>query len=915
MTDNLPVRLTAFVGREVEVGVVAKLLGETRMLTLIGAGGCGKTRLALEVARNLDGQFPDGIWWVDLAPVVDPVLVPTRVASALGVREAPGRPARDAVIDHLRSRHALVIMDNCEHLLDVCAELCSALLASCPDVSVLATSREPVKVGGETSWRVPSLSLPSGPASSEFDSVRLFLDRARHARPDFVLTPANAWAIGEICRRTDGIPLALELAAPLVRALSPETIVAALSESFRLLTGGERATDSRHQTLEASMAWSYALLTAPEQLLLARLSIFAGGFEVGAAEAVCNDELLERGQVLGLLVRLVDRSLVELEPDGRYRLLETIRQFATARLAPTDDAAVRDRHLEHFVNFAEAARQDLESPRLEQALTAVERDLDNIRAAMDHAVASGREEMALRIAGALWLFWLVRGRWREVQRRVELAFTATSAPAAVRATALVAGANVSLYAGDFISARRFSEEGVSLSRASEDPATLARALTWRGWAGVLLYPNQAAPFFEEAISLCRDTGDDIYLVRALNGLGNVAALSDSAAAARTHMREAIDLARRTGNPVGLGHALTNTGIWVSALSGALEEATEQLQEALQLARARGDLLFTALTLYGLALVATFRGEYDAAAEMLDEALATSVVSGTAGGEALALSGMGILAVARGDPEAAIGPLGEALRLGHLAEDKWVLSSGSWALGSALVALGREPEGRAALTRAASIGDHFGLRWPRARARLAQARLVRGHQAGAEALAHVALREMSETGDLAGMADALEALAGFALDEESFVEAARLLGATDVLRSAVGCVPFSSERGTRERGETAVRAALGEDAFDRAVADGRSLGPEEAVAYAARGRGERRRPSTGWASLTPAERQVAALVASGLTNPQIGEQLFISRRTVQTHLAHIFAKLGVSTRAELAAEVTRRGDVQPAAPPG
>jgi tetratricopeptide (TPR) repeat protein len=199
--------------------------------------------------------------------------------------------------------------------------------------------------------------------------------------------------------------------------------------------------------------------------------------------------------------------------------------------------------------------------------------------------------MALRIAGALWLFWLVRGRWREVQRRVELAFSATSAPAAVRATALVAGANVSLYAGDFPSARRFSEEAVALSRASEDRATLARALTWRGWAGVL-HPNQAAPFFEEAVSLCRDTGDDIYLVRGLNGLGNVAALSHSAAAARTHMRQAIDLARRTGNGVGLGHALTNAGIWVSALSGAFDEATKQLQEGLYLARARGDLLFT-----------------------------------------------------------------------------------------------------------------------------------------------------------------------------------------------------------------------------------------------------------------------------------------------------------------------------------
>ena len=618
------------------------------MLTLTGAGGCGKTRLALEVARNLEGRFPDGIWWVALAPIDDPVLVPARVASVLDVREAPGRPAGIAIVDHLRSRRALVVSDNCEHVSNACAELCSTVLAACPDVSLLATSRE--------------------------------------------------------------------------------------------------------------------------------LSVFAGGFDIDAAETVCGYEPLEREQVLGLLVRLVDRSLLELQPDGRYRLLETIRQFTTARLAPADVAAGRDRHLEHFVQFAEAARDDLEGRGLEQALTAVERDLDNIRAAMEHAVAGGSEAMALRIAGALWLFWLVRGRWREVQRRVELAFTATSAPAAVRATALVAGANVSLYARDFPSARRFSEEAVRLCRASGDRATLARALTWRGWAGVLLHPNEAEPYCAEAVSLCRHTGDDLYLVRALNGLGNVAALSESATAGRKHMREAIDVARRTGNAVGLGHALTNSGIWVSVLGGAFHEATEQLTEAFELARARRDRLFTTLTLYGLGLVATFRGE---------------------------------------------------------------------------------------------------------------------------GLAHLVLRDMSETGDLPGVADALEGLAGFAAEEESFHEAARLLGASDAVRSAVGCVPFSPERDARERDDAAVRAALGE-AFDGAVADGRRLTAEEAVTYAARGRGERRRPSTGWASLTPAERQVAALVAGGLTNPQIGEQLFVSRRTVQTHLSHIFAKLGVSTRAELAA---------------
>ncbi len=366
-TNNLPVQLTSFVGRQAEIDSLRARLAGSRLVTLTGAGGVGKTRLAVQVAAALADQFSGGVWYVDLAPITAAEVVPVTVARALGLPDQPGRSTMDTLQRFTRDRQLLIVLDNCEHLLDACATVLAALLVSAPRMTVLATSREPVNITGEVTWQVPSLSLAD-------DAVELFAERARLARPDFAITADNGAAVTEICRRLDGMPLAIELAAARVRALSLTEIVDSLHDRFRLLTGGSRTAVRRQQTLRASVDWSHALLTETERILFRRLSVFNGGFDLHAAQSVCGEVDIERYQVLDQLTLLVDKSLVVADEGSgrtRYRLLETVRQYALEKLGESGEAdIVRSRHCEHYASIAALldapARTDYEQ-RLEQA--------------------------------------------------------------------------------------------------------------------------------------------------------------------------------------------------------------------------------------------------------------------------------------------------------------------------------------------------------------------------------------------------------------------------------------------------------------------------------------------------------------------------------------------------------------------
>src|SRR6201999_3641876 len=343
--QHLPVQLTSFVGRDGDIAQVRDLVAENRLVTLTGAGGVGKTRLAIQIAGEIANDFPDGIWYVDLAPITDPDLVPITTARTLGLPDQPGRSTMDTLTRFVADRHMLVVLDNCEHLLDASAELVVALLGAAAGLTLLATSREPIGVAGELSWRVPSLPLAD-------KAVELFTDRARRARADFEINDDNLGTVSEICRRLDGVPLAIELAAARVRALSLTEILDSLHDRFRLLTGGARTAVRRQQTLRASVDWSHALLTEPERVLFRRLAAFAGGFDLDAAQAVGADSEVERYQLVDQLSLLVDKSLVVADDSGgrtRYRLLETVRQYALEKLDESGEAdAIRDRHRDHY---------------------------------------------------------------------------------------------------------------------------------------------------------------------------------------------------------------------------------------------------------------------------------------------------------------------------------------------------------------------------------------------------------------------------------------------------------------------------------------------------------------------------------------------------------------------------------------
>src|SRR5215217_7351837 len=520
---NLPLARTSFVGRERETLEVKRLLAMTKLLTLTGAAGCGKTRLALNVARDLAGAYPEGVWLVELAPLSEPELVPQAVAQALKVREQPNRPLVETLEDALGARKILLVVDNCEHLLDAVVDLVDSLLGSCPGLRVLATSRETLNAAGEVGWVVPSLTMPdsrhpSTPQQLEgYESVRLFEERARQHDPSFVVTVQNAQAVAHICRWLDGIPLAIELAAARVRVLSAEQIAERLEDSLTLLSAGGRSAVRRHRTLRGTLEWSHELLSEPEQKLFGRLSVFAGGWTIEAAEAVGVGEGIDEGDVLDLLSRLVDKSLVVAEAGAkqeegalRYRMLEPVRQYASERLEESGEAdAVRSRHAAWFLALAERAGPELRGPRQVVWLKRLDTEQDNVRAAMVWLLGKRESEEAARLGWALWLFWCIRGPFTEGRRWMEEALAKGSAmPASFRAKALYVAGTMADGQADHRSAEPLLEESLGLFRELGDKLGSALALSGSGLVAVGQgWHERGVVLFQEAVDLFLEIGE------------------------------------------------------------------------------------------------------------------------------------------------------------------------------------------------------------------------------------------------------------------------------------------------------------------------------------------------------------------------------------------------------------------------
>ncbi len=602
LPNNLPQQLTSFIGREKEMGQIKRLLSEARLLTLTGSGGSGKTRLALQVAADVLEQCPDGVWLAELASLSDPLLVPQAVASALGVREEPGKTLTQTLIEFLKPRRLFLVLDNCEHVLPTCATLADSLLRACPHTKLLATSREALNVAGEQTYRVPSLSLPDPrhlppglESLTQYEAVRLFIDRAVLAQSSFAVTNQNAPALAQVCHRLDGIPLAIELAAARVRALPVEQIAAHLDDRFRLLTGGSRTSLPRHQTLRALIDWSYDLLDERERVLLRRLSVFAGGGTLEAAEAVCAREAtaVEPWEVLDLLSALVDKSLVtyeEHEGAARYRLLETVRQYARDRLIESGESeTVRGWHRDWFAAYARRMDSLLRGPESHRWWGEAEPEYPNLRAALEASLA-GEDglDAALQLVSTLSLFWQMRGNiseGREVCARVLSRVKESAAtPAAVQLghIALHNAGHLADRQGDFQAARALFEEALRLSRERGDPVAAAQSLNDLGYAAMYRGDFAAARGHnQEALRASQASGDTLGIGNALYSLGLVAHFEGDFNRARSYYEEALAIWRDHPNGQnGVRRTLLNLGD-VARQTGDFDRARSRYQDSLR----------------------------------------------------------------------------------------------------------------------------------------------------------------------------------------------------------------------------------------------------------------------------------------------------------------------------------------------
>ena len=893
-------------GREAEISGVARALELSRLVTLTGAPGIGKTRLALAVGHG----HRDRAVVVELAPVPDPALVPEVLAGALSVAEAPGRSLTETVVATLRRRRLLLVLDNCEHVLGACSEMVHDLLAGCPDIRVLATSREPLGLDGERVWGVPSLPVPEegeavGPeALIAYPAVALFVERAGEVQPGFVLNAFLAADVAEICRRLEGIPLAIELTAGRVGMLTPGEIVRRLEDRLSLLSNGGRNPLPRHRTLAAALDWSHELLSAPERVMLRRVSVFAGRFELDAAEAICAGEEVDPPGVSRLLARLVSKSLlVEDAQSGEppsYRLLETIRAYAAEKLEQAGEGAeLRTAHAQFYLSLAERAEPELSGPRQEHWLERLEAERADLRAALEWSLSHAQAELALRLAGALVLFWRVRGHFTEGRELLAAALSASvGEPPVLRARALWGVGFLTLMAGHTEVAISSLEQSLASAREHGDLQGSARALLVLANAKQHYEDPSVPGLLEESTRLAREAGDSWCLAHALGVAGFECVRHFELRGARRMFEECVAVAREAGDLQGLRFGLLGLGE-VAISQGDHREAKALLEEGVQVTRALGEDYDTATALAYLGELAFDRGEYARAGELLDEAVALLPEVAPADARPGLLVLLARVAHAQGDRPRARRLLDEVAAVGRSI-------SVLLALGQLAVAEGDHGEGRRLFEEARDLARARGEKGGMAKALHALGQLARAGADGerAAALHDEALVLRRQIGELPRIADSLEAIAGLAADAGHHGHAARLFGAAKALRDRGGYARSPAESARYEADTALLSRSLPADELERAFAEGQGLSLADAVAEASIGP-LRTRPADGWPSLTERQREVAELVAKGLTNPEIAERLVITRETVKTHLSNIFSKLGVTGRWELAREVRYR----------
>lgn len=816
------------------------LLAQNRLVTLCGTGGVGKTRLAIQIASA--SELRDGLCFVDLAPITESGIVAATAARAVGLPDQPGRSTMDSLRRFIGNRRMLMVLDNCEHLLDACAALVVELLGACPELTILATSREPIGMAGEITWRVPSMSITD-------EAVELFADRASRVQPGFTIANHNAAAVGEICRRLDGIPLAIEFAAARVRSMSPLEIADGLDDCFRLLAGGVRGAVQRQQTLRASIDWSHAL---------------------------------------------------------RYRLLETVRRYALEKLGDSGEADVHARHRDYYTALAASLNTPADNDH-QRLVARAETEIDNLRAAFAWSRENGHITEALQLASSLQPIWFGRAHLREGLSWFnsileDQRFHRLAVSTAVRARALADKAMLSTWlatspvgATDIIAP---AQQALAMAREVGDPAALVRALTACGCSSGY-NAEAAAPYFAEATDLARAIDDKWTLCQILYWRGVGTCISGDPNALRAAAEECRDLADTIGDRFVSRHC----SLWLSLAqmwAGNLTEALELSREITAEAEASNDVPTKVLGLYTQAQVLAYCGASAAHAIAGACIAAATELGGVYQG--IGYAAMTYAALAAGDVTAALEASDAARPILRAQPDQVTMHQ---VLMAQLALAGGDA---IAARQFANDAVDATNGWHRMVALTIRARVAtaRGEPELARDDAHAALACGAELHIYQGMPDAMELLAGLAGEVGSHSEGVRLLGAAAALRQQTRQVRFKIWDAGYQASVTALREAMGDEDFDRAWAEGAALSTDEAIAYAQRGRGERKRPARGWGSLTPTERDVVRLVSEGLSNKDIAKRLFVSPRTVQTHLTHVYAKLGLASRVQLVDEAARRG---------
>jgi len=832
LPNNLPMQLTSFIGREKELADVKILLHDAHMLTLTGPGGTGKTRLSIQAAGEALDQYPDGVWFVELAPILDPLLVPRTTAIAMGLRDEPQRPVIDMLCDYLREKKMLIVLDNCEHLMDACAQMADRVLHAASNTRIFASSREALGIAGEVTYQVPSLGLPdlghlpSVESLSQYEAVRLFIDRATAAVSTFTVTNDNAPALAQICHRLDGIPLAIELAAAKIRVLSLEQIAKRLDDRFRLLTGGSRTALERHQTLRAAIDWSYNLLSEQEQTLFRRLAVFVDGWTLEAAESVCCDpSTLRHGEretnrqddaalpkervatlraspsgirsedVLNLLEHLINKSLVIAEEKGhesRYRMLETMRQYAHEKLVDAGESdALREGHLDYFLQFAESAAPHLIRPEQLEWLAQLNADYENLRAALEWALSEETAELSLRLCAALGKFWHIRSYWLEGSKWLKSALSkpapdSSAAEKAARVKALYQDAELADELGDRERLKNSAELSLALAQEGTDQLDIAIA---RSFVGFALYRRDdyehARLLMQQSLTEFRELGDPYWESMSYRALNFILVRQEKIKFFET-ARQSLELARKAGERLNLAYSLNYYAYCLYHLN-QMDNAKKCAEEALLILEQVGSQLNFPSSM--LTMTAWFSGDYEKVRSLYTEVKERSSLLGDISTKSYAISSLGLLAIEENDLSQAQAYIEEALMLAR--------------------------ELKSAIDITTCLNELGYVSY-------LQGNIKKFKQNFRESISFVNERDQLQKSEL--LCDLL-----IPISDQTPENSARILGVIDSFQEEIG-LPTDpwAKRYRCDRAEAHARESLGDAAFESAFAEGQKMSLDEAL---------------------------------------------------------------------------------------